>query len=83
MISPYAFIRIVTFGLATTWSVFAVLRMIRIAEEWKQELAPLGLEESWWRRQITIACLRATVLDPLNLALGCALIALWTITPGG
>lgn len=79
MIGPYTFIRLVTFGLATTWSAFGLVRIVRFAAEVQEKLAPLGLPARWWRRQIAIACLRATVLDPVNLALLCLLVGLWTV----
>jgi hypothetical protein len=81
VIEPYAFIRTVTLALGVTWSVMAAVRILRNAAEWKQKLTPLGLEEREWRRWIALACLRATVLDPLNLALLCLLVGLWTL-PG-
>jgi hypothetical protein len=79
VIGPYHFIRIVTVGLGVTWSAMALVRLKRSAREWKERLEPLDLDERCWRRWIAIACLRATVLDPTNLALLCLLIALWTL----
>lgn len=79
MIEPYAFVRAVTIGLGATWTVTGLVRVVRFARRWKSRLAPLHLEERWWRRQIAIACLRATVLDPVNLGLLCLLAALWSV----
>ncbi len=79
MIDPYTFIRVVTLSLAITWSVLGYIRMIRFAARWYRRLAVLGYPSSWYRRQVTIAALRTTVLDPLNLALMLVLIGLWTV----
>lgn len=79
MIAPYTFIRAVTFTLGVTWTVAGFVRSLRLAASCKQKLAELGLGERGWQRWIAIACLRATVLDPLNLALLCSLVALWTL----
>ena len=79
MIDPYTFIRTVTFTLGLTWTVAGVVRALRFAASWRQKLAELGLDERGWQRWIAIACLRATVLDPLNLALLCFLVGLWTL----
>lgn len=81
MIGPYDFIRLVTVSLGLVWTATALVRLLRSAREWKEKLAPLNVDERRWRRWIGIACLRATVLDPLNLALLCLLLALWTL-PG-
>ncbi len=83
MIEPYAFIRTVTLGLALLWTAAAFLRIARFTARWKRRLAPLGLDDRWWRRRIATACLRATVLDPINLALLCFLIGSWTLPLGG
>ncbi len=79
MIEPYVFIRSVTLALGVTWTVTGIVRALRLAAEWKLKLAPLGLDERGWRRWIAIVCLRATVLDPTNLALLCLLVGLWTL----
>jgi hypothetical protein len=83
VIGPYDFIRLVTVSLGLVWTGAALVRMLRSASDWKQKLAPLHLDERCWRRWITHTCLRATVLDPLNLALLCLLLALWTLPTGG
>ena len=79
MIDPYTFIRLVTVSLGIVWTGMALIRLLRSAKEWKERLYPLDVDEPSWRRWIAIACLRATVLDPVNLALLCTLIALWTL----
>lgn len=81
MIEPYVFVRGITLALGLTWSLTALLRVVRLAASWEQRLVPIGLDRRWLRRQLAIACLRATVLDPLNLALLLLLAALWTV-PG-
>jgi len=83
VIGPYVFIRVVTLTLGAAWTLAALVRVVRLAAEWQEKLAPLGLDRRWWRRQLAVACLRATVLDPLNLALSCALVALWTLGGNG
>lgn len=79
MIGPYVFIRLVTVSLGLTWTATALIRLVQSAREWKEKLVPLHLDERGWRRWIAIACLRATVLDPVNLALLCLLVGLWTL----
>jgi len=79
VIDPYTFIRAITLALGVTWTVMGVVRIVRRAREWQRWLAPVGQAPGWWRKQIVIVCLRATVLDPVNLALLCALVALWTL----
>jgi hypothetical protein len=79
VIDPYAFIRLVTISLGLVWTGMALIRLLRSAREWREKLEPLDVDERCWRRWIGLACLRATVLDPLNLALLCLLVALWTL----
>lgn len=81
MIEPYVFVRGVTLALGLTWTVTGLVRLLRFAASWEVRLAPLGLERAWLRRQVAIACVRTTVLDPLNLGLILLLLALWT-APG-
>jgi hypothetical protein len=83
VIGPYDFIRLVTVSLGLVWTTTALIRLLRNARDWKEKLAPLHLDERVWRRWIRIACLRATVLDPINLALLCLLVALWTLPARG
>lgn len=83
MIAPHTFVRAVTIGLGLTWGVAGVVRTLRSAHRWRLRLAPLRLDERWWRRQVATACLRTTVLDPLNLALLCVLLALWSLRLAG
>jgi len=78
VIEPYAFVRFVTISLGTVWTVAGIARALRTAREWRVKLEPLALDDAWWRKELTIACLRATVLDPVNLALLCLLLGLWS-----
>ena len=78
MIEPYAFIRGVTITLGLVWTATGLVRAVRLARRWRQRLAPLAFEKGWWWRQIAIACLRTTVLDPVNLALVLLLAGLWS-----
>jgi hypothetical protein len=79
LIDPWTFVRLVTLSLALTWGTFGLLRLGRRVRRWRERFACLGLEARWWRRQALVVCLRVTVLDPVNLALLCALLALWTL----
>lgn len=79
MIEPYEFVRAVTMGLGATWSTLALRRTLRAAREWKKRLHLLAPGERWWWRQVTLASLRVTVLDPLNLALLFLLAGLWSL----
>ena len=83
MIEPHAFVRSVTFGLGAWWTVLGLRRTLRMAREWRERLRPLDIDEGWWRRQVALVVLRTTVLDPLNLALLCLLVALWTLPARG
>ena len=83
MIEPYAFVRGVTIALGATWTLTALVRVVRFAASWEKQLVPMGLERPWLRRQVTIACLRATVLDPTNLALMLLLLGLWCVPARG
>jgi hypothetical protein len=78
-LNPYAFIRIVTVSLGTLWTLTAAVRITRFSRRWRVKLAVLGIDDRWWRRQVRTACLRATVLDPINLALLLTLVGLWTL----
>lgn len=78
MIEPHVFVRGVTLALGLTWTATGLVRLVRFAASWEERLAPLGLERAWLRRQVAIACVRTTVLDPLNLGLILFLLALWT-----
>lgn len=78
-LDPYTFIRIVTVSLGTLWTVTALVRITRFSRRWREKLDVLGIDDRWWRRQVRVACLRATVLDPTNLALMLVLLGLWTL----
>ena len=78
MIEPYTFVRSVTIALGAIWTTTGLLRTLRTARDLKERLRPLSVDDRWWRRQITLVVLRATVLDPLNVALLCLLAWLWS-----
>lgn len=79
MIDPYTFIRAVTVSLAVFWTVRGVVRTVRFLDRWERRFQALGLERAWLRRQALGVLARATFFDPANVALGCALIALWSV----
>lgn len=79
MIEPYTFVRAVTMGLGATWGAMGIVRSVRTARSWRARMELLAVDERWWRRQIALAALRVTVLDPLNLALLCLLAGLWSL----
>jgi len=78
VIEPYVLVRGVTLALGVTWTITGLARAVRFAASWEERLVPLGLERRWLRRQVTVACLRATLLDPVNLALMLFLAGLWS-----
>jgi len=79
VLDPFAFVRMVTLTLAAFWSGRAVLRTVRFLNRWSSRLESLGLPRPFLRRQALVVLLRASILDPLNLALLLVLIALWTL----
>lgn len=79
MIDPHEFVRAVTMGLGATWMITGLLRTWRLMQRSKQRMRLLSIEERWFHRQIALAVLRTTVLDPINLALLCLLFALWSL----
>lgn len=78
MIDPYLFVRIVTVSLAVIWTALGLLRAAQFIGRWEARFAEIGLSRRWLRRQVGITLLRATVLDPINLALMLGLVGLWT-----
>ncbi len=79
LIEPYTYVRAITIGLGLLWTLGGALRMLRFARRWRDRLRPLGLSDAWLRRQVATAALRATVLDPVNLALLLLLFGLWSV----
>jgi len=79
---PYGFVRLVTVALALFWGFRGVQRAARFELRWEGRVALLGVSRRWVRRQLARALLRATLLDPVNLALALVLVALWSISPG-
>ena len=79
IVEPYAFVRGLTIGLATLWTIFGLVRLYRFAARWRDRLVPLGLPDGWLRRQLFVFVLRSTVLDPVNLGLLLFLFACWSL----
>jgi len=79
LVEPYTYVRAITMGLATLWTIGGLVRVLRFARMWRARLLPLGLSDAWLRRQVMIGVLRATILDPLNLALLLLLLGSWSI----
>lgn len=79
MIEPHVFVRAVTFGLGTTWTLLALRRLVHFERRWRSRFALLGLADHWWNRQLRLLILRTTLLDPINLALLCLLVAVWSL----
>lgn len=78
MIDPYVFVRSVTLSLAVLWTVLGLLRAVRFVARWERRFAEMGLSRRWLRRQVVITLVRATVLDPINLALMIFLLGIWS-----
>jgi len=76
---PYWFVRIVTMSLATIWTTAGLVRLFRFGRRWEQRLRTFGFSQRWFTRQILIVAARTTVLDPVNLALLCLLLGLWSV----
>ena len=79
MPDPYTFVRGLTIGLATLWTLGGLWRMFHFASRWKSRLVPLGFSEEWIHRQALIFTLRATLLDPINLSLILLLFLTWSL----
>ncbi len=78
-LDPYDFVRLVTFALATVWTVRGAWRTQRFLRRWERRFDEWGVERSWLRRCVALSIARATVLDPINLALILVLIGVWTV----
>jgi len=78
LIEPYVYVRAITMGLAAIWAVQWVLRMSRFPKRWRGRLVPLGASERWLRDLFLTVALRATILDPINLALMLLLAGIWS-----
>ena len=79
MIDPYEYVRAVTVGMATIWTVGGVLRMWRFTRRWRRRMAVAGMSRAWTRRMLRTMVLRITVFDPVNLGLMLVLLLLWTV----
>lgn len=75
--SPYEFVRATTLLLAVFWTLRGLARTIGFARNWEHRLFGWGMSRRWLRLQIAKVAVRATVLDPVNLALAALLLALW------
>ena len=76
MIEPYTYVRAITLGLGTVWTVGGIVRTLRFHRRWRDRLEPLGFGRPWLRLQVRTFVLRVTVLDPINLALILSLVAI-------
>jgi hypothetical protein len=79
IVEPYTYVRTITLGLGTLWTLGGIVRTVRFARRWHSRLAPLGLSDRWLRKQVLRFVLRATVLDPINLALLLVLLGSWSL----
>ena len=83
LVEPYSYVRAITIGLGTLWTIGGFVRLIRFILRWRRRLMPLGFEDRWLRRAVYVAALRATILDPINLALMILLVSIWTFRAAG
>jgi hypothetical protein len=81
VIEPYTFIRTVTLTLAAFWTLRGLWRMARFLRRWEARLVRFGARPAQLRLGATIFLLRATILDPINLALMLVLVRIWTLDP--
>lgn len=79
MPDPYHYVHAMTFGLGTLWTFFGLRRLRRFGDRWARRLEGLGLSRTWLRRRVVSVALRATVLDPINLALLLTLFGTWSL----
>ena len=77
MIEPYTYVRAVTLGLGTVWTVGGLVRTVRFHRRWRNRLEPLGFGRRWLGLQVRTFVLRVTLLDPVNLALTLLLLGIW------
>jgi hypothetical protein len=80
---PYDFVRIVTGLLAVVWTARGTLRTWRFLRRWERRCDRFHLKHAWLRRAVLLVVARATVLDPLNLALMLVLVGVWTLRAAG
>ena len=81
LLDPYQFVRLLTFLLALVWTVRGAVRAWGSLRHWERRLNHLGMNSSWLRRCVALSILRATVLDPVNLALMLTLAGVWVMRP--
>ncbi|MCZ6597436.1 MAG: hypothetical protein O7B99_07355 [Planctomycetota bacterium] len=82
MIDPYDFIRLTTLFLAAIWTARGLWRTWRFLRRWEGRLHDWGIERTWLRRMVVRMLARATVLDPVNLALMILLVSSWVVRVG-
>ncbi len=78
MIEPYEYVRLVTLLLASVWTLRGLWRALSFVRAWERRLAGVGASAPWLRRKVFVVLVRATVLDPVNLALLLVLVGIWT-----
>ena len=76
-VEPYALIRAVTLTMASFWTLRSYWRLARSLDRWERRLVPFGISRKWVRIQLVRMMLRASVFDPLNLALFLILVSVW------
>ena len=79
LVEPYTYVRAITIGLGTLWTIGGIYRTYAFYVRWRNRLVPLGFEREWIALQVRTFVLRATVLDPLNLFLILLLFGVWTL----
>jgi hypothetical protein len=77
LVEPYTYVRAITLGLGTIWTIGGMFRTYRFYCRWRDRLVPLGFEKPWLRLQVRTFVLRTTVLDPVNLGLVMVLLGVW------
>jgi len=79
LVEPYTYVRAITIGLGTLWTIGGLFRTYWFYVRWRDRLVPLGFEREWIALQVRTFVLRATVLDPVNLLLLLLLFGVWTL----
>lgn len=74
---PYAFVRAVTLVLAAFWALRGARRGLLGLRRLGDHFEGLGIGRHVVHRAAVVVALRATVLDPINLALILSLGGIW------
>ncbi len=77
LVEPYIYVRVITMGLGTIWTIGGIYRTIRFYVRWRNRLVPMGFERAWLALQVRTFVLRSTVFDPINLFLILTLFGIW------